>query len=333
MTQRSERTDVAEPGDGSRDERAAPAPTHQSRDRSADAAVHAMAGVRAATAAGPDGTPAGFRPGRTLPVRVELARQLRRRRTQLALGFLAALPIILWIAFSVGSTSSNSTRGTSFVDLAKSGASNFVVVSLFFSVGFLLVVVISLFFGDTIASEASWSSLRYLLAMPVPRIRLLRQKLLVAGILSLAGLALLALSGWIVGALAYGSGPLSSPIGDQFSGGTAVIRLLLILAYIAVQLTWVAGLAFFLSVSTDAPLGAVGGAVLLSILSQILDQIPALDTLRNWLPTHYALAWTGALVEPVRWDDMVRGSFSALAYAVIFAGLAVWRFRSKDITS
>ena len=331
MTERIDRTDVPGRGDESRDDPAAS--VNRSRDRSADAALHAMAGVRAATAAGPDGTAAGFRPGGTLPVRVELARQLRRRRTQLALGFLAALPVILWIAFSVGKSTSNSATGTSFVDLAKSGASNFVVVSLFFSVGFLLVVVISLFFGDTIASEASWSSLRYLLAMPVPRIRLLRQKLLVAGILSLAGMALLALSGWIVGALAYGNGPLSSPVGDEFSGSTAVVRLLLILAYIAVQLTWVAGLAFFLSVSTDAPLGAVGGAVLLSILSQILDQISALDTLRNWLPTHYALAWTGALVDPVRWDDMVRGSFSALAYAVVFTGLAIWRFRSKDITS
>ena len=76
-----------------------------------------------------------------------------------------------------------------------------------------------------------------------------------------------------------------------------------------------AGLAFLLSVLTDAPLGAVGGAVLLSILSQILDQITALGGLRNWLPTHYSLAWTGALVDPIRWDDMVRGAFSGLAYA------------------
>ena len=62
------------------------------------------------------------------------------------------------------------------------------MVSLFFSASFLLIVVISLFFGDTIASEASWSSLRYLLAMPVPRIRLLRQKVLVAGLLSVLAL-------------------------------------------------------------------------------------------------------------------------------------------------
>ena len=278
-----------------------------------------------------DGVPRGYRAGHTLPVRVEMARQLRRRRTQLALGFLAVLPVILWLAFALGSSDGRST--SSFVDLAKSGAPNFVIVSLFFSTSFLLIVVVSLFFGDTIASEASWSSLKYLLALPIPRTRLLRQKVLVAGLLSVAGLVILAIAAALVGFIAYGGGALSTPIGDQFTGGAALGRLLLVLAYVALQLTWVAGLAFMLSVSTDAPLGAVGGAVLLSILSQILDQITALGTLRNWLPTHYALSWTGALVQPVRWDDMVRGAFSALCYAAVFGAIAVWRFRRKDITS
>ena len=207
------------------------------------------------------------------------------------------------------------------------------MVSLFFSASFLLIVVISLFFGDTIASEASWSSLRYLLAMPVPRLRLLRQKLLVAGLLAVAALVLLPTTAYVVGLIAYGTGPLSTPIGDQFGTGTGLARLAVVVAYLAIQLSWVAGLAFLLSVLTDAPLGAVGGAVLLSILSQILDQITALGGIRNWLPTHYGLAWTGALVEPIRWDDMVRGAFSGLAYATVFVAIAVLRFRRKDITS
>ena len=66
------------------------------------------------------------------------------------------------------------------VDLATTGASNFALFTEFAAVGFLLVVIVALFCGDTVASEASWSSLRYLLAQPVPRSRLLRQKLIVA---------------------------------------------------------------------------------------------------------------------------------------------------------
>ncbi|GGL91020.1 ABC transporter permease [Nakamurella endophytica] len=300
-------------------------------DRSAEAAAHALASLGPPVDATASGVPHGFRPGRTLPVRVEVARQLRRRRTQLSLGFMVALPVILWLAFSFGSDDNGSR--SSFVDLAQGGAANFALVCLFFSTSFLLIVVISLFFGDTVASEASWSSLRYLLAMPVPRLRLLRQKVVVAALLSFVALVLLTATGWVVGALAYGTGPLTTPIGDQFTPGTAVVRLSVVVAYVAVQLTWVAGLAFLLSVTTDAPLGAVGGAVLLSIVSQILDQISALGTLRNWLPTHYSLAWTGAVVQPIRWDDMVRGAFSGLAYAAIFFTLAALRFRRKDITS
>lgn len=300
-------------------------------DRSADAAVHAMANVGAPGDATDHGVPAGFDARRTLSIRVELARQLRRRRTQLSLGFMVALPLILLLAFSFGS--SNSGGNTTLVDLAQAGAANFAMVSLFFSTSFLLIVVISLFFGDTIASEASWSSLRYLLAMPIPRLRLLRQKILIAGLLSLGALIILPTTAYLVGLVAYGNGPLSTPVGDQFGTRSALVRLALIVGYLAVQLTWVAGLAFLLSVVTDAPLGAVGGAVLLSILSQILDQITALGSIRDWLPTHYGLAWTGALVDPIRWEDMVRGAFSGLAYATIFVVLAVLRFRRKDITS
>jgi ABC-2 type transport system permease protein len=305
-------------------------PVHQ--DHSADAAVAAMSSVTASVPVSDAGTPVGFRAGRTLAVRVELSRQLRRRRTQLSLALMMLLPVILVISFAFG-TNTGARGAVSLVDLATSGSINFAMVSLFFSASFLLIVVISLFFGDTIASEASWSSLRYLLAMPIPRIRLIRQKVLVAGLLSLFALLILPITALIIGGFAYGWNPVSTPVGEQFSFGEGVVRLGIIVAYVAVQLTWVAGLALLLSVSTDAPLGAVGGAVLLSILSQILNQIDALGDIRNWLPTHYSFAWTGALVDPIRWDDMIRGGFISMAYAVLFATLAVLRFRRKDITS
>ncbi len=305
-------------------------PVHH--DHSADAAVAAMVNVRDAVPVSPDGTPVGFSANRTLRVRVELSRQLRRRRTQLALGFMALLPVILVIAFAFG-TNSGARGAVNLVDLATSGSINFALVSLFFSASFLLIVVISLFFGDTIASEASWSSLRYLLAMPVPRVRLIRQKVLVAGLLSLFALLILPISALIVGGIAYGWNPLSTPVGEQFTFADGLLRIGLIVSYVAIQLTWVAGLALMLSVLTDAPLGAVGGAVLISILSQILNQIDALGDLRNYLPTKYAFAWTGALVDPIRWDDMVRGGFLSLAYAVVFGVIAVLHFRRKDVTS
>lgn len=301
-------------------------------DRSADTAISAMGELPAAPTETPHGAAPGFRPARTLPIRVELARQFRRRRTQLTLAFMVLLPAILALAFRLGS-SGGPPGSTSFIDLAQSSAGNFVMVTLFFAASFLLIVVISLYFGDTIASEASWSSLKYLLAMPVPRTRLLRQKLVVAAILSALCIVVLAVVAALIGLVLYGAHPLSTPTGESFEGGAAVWRILLVVAYITVQLAWVAGLALLMTVSTDVPLGAVGTAVLLSIVSQILDQITALGDLRTVLPTHYSFAWTGALVSPVNWADMTRGAFTSVLYAAVLATVAFLVFRRKDITS
>lgn len=272
-------------------------------------------------------------PGRTLPIRIELARQLRRRRTQVSFALVALLPVILWAAFLIGGDDEAPGSGPTLVDLAGSSGTNFAVFTLFASASFLLVVLVALFFGDTVASEASWSSLRYLLAIPVPRARLLRQKAVVAALLSAGALALLPLVSLLVGSLAYGAGDLVSPVGESLPFWTATGRVLLGALYLAVHLSWVAGLALLLSVSTDAPLGAVGGAVMASILSQILEQITALGDLRDFLPGHYADAWSALLSQDIDWGDMTRGAFSAVVYAVVFATAAAWRFTTKDITS
>ncbi len=280
----------------------------------------------------PDGGVAGYRADRTLPVGVELYRQSRRRRTRLALAFLAVLPILILAAFELGNGEGAPERD-SLVDLATAGGVNFTLFTLFAAAQFLLVVVVALFFGDSVAAEASWSSVKYLLASPVPRSRLLRQKALVAAFLSITGLAILVAVALTVGLLWYGNGSLVLPDGAVLSFPRALLALLGVCAYLTVHLTWIAGLALLLSVSTDAPLGAVGGAVLAAVLSQILDEITALGELRVVLPTHFDHAWTDLLSPSVDWADMANGAFSALAYATVFLVLALIRFRRKDIVS
>jgi ABC-2 type transport system permease protein len=143
----------------------------------------------------------------------------------------------------------------------------------------------------------------------------------------LVGTALLA------GTARYGWNPLRSTIADQLSANAALGRIVWATGYIGLTLLVVGTLAFLLSVSTDAPLGAVGGAVLLHILSSILDQIDALGAIRSFLPTHFNDAWVGLLSTPVQTDTMVRGAIASLVYAAIFGGLAFWRFLRKDIVS
>jgi ABC-2 type transport system permease protein len=281
----------------------------------------------------------GFRPGRTLRLGVEFVRQLRRRRTQLVALVVLLLPPVIAIAYQVSSPSSSSGGnngnfgGQPLATLATKGATNFALFTEFASAAFLLVVLVALFCGDTVASEASWSSLRYLLAIPVPRARLLRQKLIVALTLSLSVNVVLPAWAFLVGGLFFGWAPAQSPLGGSFTTGQGLTRLLIVVGYASVQSLLVASLAFLLGVLTDAPLGAVGGAVLIMVLSNILDSITALGAYRRILPTHYQYAWLDALGPDVLWDNMMRGTGLVLIYAAAFFALAWWRFGRKDIVS
>lgn len=267
-----------------------------------------------------------------LPLRAELGRQLGRRRTRVAAALLLALPLLLVGAFALGDEEDGGSA-PSFVDLAQVGAANFTVFTLFASTGFLLVVLFALFAGDAVPSEASWATLRYLLTAPVPRSRLLAVKLAVALLTSLGALVLLI--GWslLVGLVAYGAAGYRSPTGEQLAWGAFAPRLLLVVASLFVVLLFVSALAFLVGVLTDAPLGAVGAAVMVTIVSSILDSIDALGVVREGLPTHEQFAWAGALQQQIEWGGIVTGGLWAVAYAVVLLGAAFASFSRKDVLS
>ncbi|MEU5362992.1 ABC transporter permease [Streptomyces sp. NPDC005925] len=280
-----------------------------------------------------DDAASGYRPGRTLPPRVELVRQLKRRRTLVMGTILAVLPFVLVLAFAIGGDPEGRGERITLMDTATASGVNFAAVNLFVSAGYLLVVPVALFCGDTVASEASWSSLRYLLAAPVPRTRLLASKLAVALGLSLAAMVLLPLVALAVGTAAYGWGPLHIPAGGALAPGAAAQRLVVVVAYIFVSQLVTAGLAFWLSTKTDAPLGAVGGAVGLTIVGNVLDAVTALGHWRDFLPAHWQFAWADAVQPRPEWSGMIQGTAISLTYALVLFALAFRGFARKDIVS
>jgi ABC-2 type transport system permease protein len=267
-----------------------------------------------------------------LPLRAEIGRQVRRRRTIGIFTVLTVLPLVLLLAFWLGNDPNNSgERG--FVDLAQESGANLVIFTLFASTNFLLIVIVALFAGDTVPSEASWASLRYLLAAPVRRERLLRQKLIVAALSSIVAFFFLAAWTLLVGGIAYGWGPYVGPTGIQIGWPEFLWRLLIIVGYLLLELSVVGAFAFTLGVLTDAPLAAVGGAVLLMILCAILDSITALGGIRDGLPGHYAYAWRDALAPTINYSDMITGALWSIGYAIIALWFAARHFLRKDITS
>jgi ABC-2 type transport system permease protein len=272
----------------------------------------------------------------TLSVRVEMIRQVRRRRTAVAFAIVIALPLIVMLAVKFGPSSGGGGLADGDFDvfgLMASGPWNFALSGRLVSSAFLLVILAAMFLGDTVASEASWGTMRYLLASPVPRRRFLVIKVVVGLLLSLAVLLVLVLASFLLGLLAFGSGTLASPLSGTLGAGESTVRLAVITAYIAVTLLVPAGIAFLASVSTDVPLGAVGAAVVIVIVANILDAIDALGPIRDFLPARYAGAWADALGPVIVWDQMAIGLFYNVTVFAVLVGIAMLRFERKDILS
>jgi ABC-2 type transport system permease protein len=275
-----------------------------------------------------------YTPRATLTVRVELVRQLRRVRTIAVFAVMVALPLVVTAAVKWGGSSRGVGDGDfDLVGLATAGPWNFTLTMLLFTSGFLLGILAAMFLGDTVASEASWSTLRYLLAAPVPRRRFVRAKIVVGLLLTGAAVLVLVIVSFVIALVVFGSAPLVNPLGGSFDTATSWQRLAIVAVYIVIQLLVPAGIAFLMTVLTDVPLGAVGAAVLLLILMGILDQIDALGDLRRFLPTHYSNSWVDALGETILWNDMAIGASYAVAFFAVLVAIAVLRFDRKDITS
>ena len=282
----------------------------------------------------PTGAVAGYRPGRTLRLTVELRRQFKRRRTLGVLALMVALPLVLIGALNLGaSDNAQQNSRINLVDVATASGLNFTLFVLFATTGFFLVVVFALFFGDTVASEAQWGSLRYTLATPVPRMRLLRQKWFAALVLSAGAFLLLVVVGLVAGGIAFGFEAITTPVGVSIGQGDGLLRLAGMVGYLTVHLLVVGTLAFWLSTVTDAPLAAVGGAIFTMFVFAILDQVEQLGAIRDWFPTAGEFAWTDLLQSPVDSADLFRGVIQSLVYAAVFTALAFRHFSRRDVTS
>lgn len=265
--------------------------------------------------------------------RTEVFKQMRRPRTWVALGITILIPTIATIALKANPPRPESGDQGLFV-LAPDSGILVAVAMLRFMSRFLLVLIAALFAGDAIAGEAAWGNLRYMLVRPVGRPRLLGAKLSVSALLVVTATVLIALTGLIAGGIAFGWSGVNVPFaGISQSAGQLLWNVVLTTFYVAWSLAAVVSFGFFISTLTDVPSGGVGAAVGLYIVSQILDAISSLGSIRYVLPTHYFDAWDVLFFGRGPNADMLRGVLLQVGYIVLFCGLAFWRFQRKDVLS
>ena len=262
----------------------------------------------------------------------EIAVLFRRRRTWALLLALAAIPVLIAVAVRLSSAVPPG-RGPAFLDRITQNGLFVAFTAMLVSVPLFLPLTVGVVAGDTIAGEANLGTLRYLLVAPAGRVRLLLVKYAGALAFCLAAPLTVALAGAAIGAALYPVGPVTLLSGDVIQPPEAVLRLLLISAYLAVSLAGLSAIGLFLSTLTVVPVGAMAATVVLSVVSQVLDQLPQLEWLHPWLLSHYWLGFGDLLRQPVLWDSFASNALLQAGYVAVFGALAYGRFVTKDVLS
>jgi ABC-2 type transport system permease protein len=263
-------------------------------------------------------------------LRSELRLIFGRRRNQAGLGILALVPIM--IAITVKVSTPRPGRGPDFFGSITSNGLFVALSSLSIELGLFLPLAVAAIAGDSIAGEANIGTLRYLLTVPVHRTRLLAVKFAAITIFAMAATFWVSLVGAVAGLALFGGGEMTLLSGTQIGLGSAVLRVLMATIYLGLCFASLGAIGLFVSTLTEQPIGATIAVVIINVMSFILDSIPQLSWLHEWLPTHWWMSFGDVLRDPVAWSDLTRGLLTAAGYMLVF-WLAAWaRFSDKDVT-
>ena len=280
-------------------------------------------------------------------IRVELAKLARRPRSYVSVALLCGLPIVVAIFVSVTNIAPPPGQGPALLSAVLSNGSLFPAAALAIVLPVFLPVAVAVVAGDSIAGEASSGMLRYLLARPVGRTRLLVAKLITLIAYVLITVVTIAVTSYVTGRLLFGNQPVAvtsgglttnNVVANSLSGtGLTPLDVLLRTAgavtFIAVSMLGVGAIALFLSTVTDSSLGAALGALAALIASEVLVTLNSTAAVSPYLPTRYWLAWLDFFREPILWRDIDRGFAIQGVYVLVFLAAAWANFASKDITS
>lgn len=269
-------------------------------------------------------------------LRSELLLIFGRRRNWAGLAVLASVPILIAVTMRISGgtdTGDSANDGPTFFSAITDNGFFVALAALGLELGLFLPIAVSAIAADTVAGEANLGTLRYLLAVPVQRTRMLAVKYLAIAIFSLAATLLVATVGAVIGLALFGGGPVTLLSGSQISLAEGLVRLLGVCGYLSIGLCALGAIGLFVSTLTEQPIGATIATVMLCVASFILDAIPQLAWLHPYLLTHHWLAFGDILRDPVAWDGLRPGLLSAAGYIAVFCSAAWARFGARDVTS
>lgn len=297
---------------------------------------------------------------------VELLKLLRRARTWVTIGLICALPLLVAIFIAVTHLVPAPGQGSAFLSAVLSDGSLYPAAALALVLPVFLPVSVAVVAGDSIAGEAATGTLRYLLARPVGRTRLLVAKLVAVVTFVLLAVVAVTVTSYAAGVLilgpsraaavgtpvsgtgisgSIGTGAGGAPTAGLQSGGSITSlsgtplttfqlaeRVLGAVSFITVSMLGVAAIAIFLSTVSDSALGAAMGALATLVASEVLVTLNAATVVQPYLPTRYWLAWIDFFRDPIFWRNIQRGFGIQAVYVVVFLAAAWANFATKDVT-
>jgi ABC-2 type transport system permease protein len=268
--------------------------------------------------------------------RSELRIVFRRKRNLVLLAVAAAFPLLLGIVLKVsapgGGGPNDTTTGAFFSQLAGNGIFlSFIALSTMLTL--VMPMLMSVVAGDSVAGEAGYGTLRYLLAVPAGRTRLLAVKYAALVAFGLCMTFVVSAVSLAVGAALFPIGPVTLLSGNTVSLAEGLLRLFLVTLYVAAAMAQLGAIGLFISTLTEHPIGAIAAVLVLVVASEIAASVPQLATVAPYLPTYWWVGFDALLRSPLDTSTLVKGLLSYAVYAVL-AALSAWaRFTSADVTS
>jgi ABC-2 type transport system permease protein len=263
--------------------------------------------------------------------RSELMLIFGRRRNWAGMAVLAAVPVLIAVIIKVRSGPRPGEGPDFFSSITQNGLFAG-LAALTVELPLFLPIAIASIAGDSIAGEANSGTLRYLLAVPVHRTRLVAVKYAAVVVFTAAAVLLVGAVGAGLGLILFGGGPVTTLSGTELPFATGAWRLLLICGYMTICLSALGAIGLFVSTLTEQPLGATIAVLVIAVVSQICDQIPQLASIAPYLPTHYWLGFGDLLRDPIAFSAIGHGVVSAVAYIAVFWTAAWARFGVKDVS-
>ena len=263
-------------------------------------------------------------------LRSELRWVLRRPRTQIALGLLALVPVLIGIGIVV----SEGPGGSGLLTQVAGNGLVLPIAALSISLALLLPLAVTMAAADALAGESAHGTLRGLLLAPVSRTRLVLVKAVGVLAVAMAAVAAVTVLGIVTGLVLVGSSGTAHGMltvsGTEVGPGSALLRVSLAAAWTVGQLAAVGAVALAVSSATEHPLVVLAAVLGGLIVFGVLSTIPALDWLQPVLLTTGWFAITDVLRDPLPLDGLASSSVRAGCYLLIGLALTLARTATRE---